>query len=323
MSKKKKSFAEMKKQAISKKQLIGLSESQTSEAIQLTDEKSEFKVSAIVSTYNSERFIRGCLEDLVNQTLYEKGELEIIVIDSESEQNEKTIVEEFQRTCKNIVYIRTEKREGIYAAWNLGIKAASGLYITNANTDDRHRKNAFEVMVRALEQNPDIGLVYADVILTKTENETFERHTPGKIFRQLDYSRELLAFLCFIGPQPMWRKTLHNRYGYFDESFTSSGDWEFWLRIAQDTKMLRIPEILGLYLKSPQSLEHRSTEKKAKEDYLLHQEYIPKYLPTIEKIEGALATIHQLENNPLHEGFQLTLAKIKTILMQLRAVHKT
>ena len=43
--------------------------------IQQTDNQSNFKVSAIVSTYNSERFIRGCLEDLVQQTLYAKEEL--------------------------------------------------------------------------------------------------------------------------------------------------------------------------------------------------------------------------------------------------------
>ncbi len=64
--------------------------------------KAKIKVSAIVSTYNSERFIRGCLEDLVNQTLYKKGELEIIVIDSGSQQNEREIVEEFQKKYKNL-----------------------------------------------------------------------------------------------------------------------------------------------------------------------------------------------------------------------------
>lgn len=73
-----------------------ISEPKTPEEIHQGDEK-KIKVSAIVSTYNSERFIQGCLEDLVNQTLYEKGELEIIVVDSGSEQNERAIVEKFQQ----------------------------------------------------------------------------------------------------------------------------------------------------------------------------------------------------------------------------------
>jgi glycosyltransferase involved in cell wall biosynthesis len=136
------------------------------------------KVSAIVSSYNSERFIRGCLEDLITQTLYQKGKLEIIVVDSGSQQNEKAIVREFQQRYLHIVYIRTKERETVYSAWNRGIRAASGEYITNANTDDRHRKDALELMALALDRNPHMGIVYADVLVTETENETFEHCTP-------------------------------------------------------------------------------------------------------------------------------------------------
>ncbi len=81
--------------------------------------------------------MRGCLEDLENQTIADK--IEIIVVDSGSEQDEESIVKEFQRKYSNIKYIRTEKRETVYEAWNRGIKSSSGKYITNANTDDRLR----------------------------------------------------------------------------------------------------------------------------------------------------------------------------------------
>src|SRR3990167_2240646 len=88
-------------------------------------------VSAIVSVYNCERFIRGCLEDLEQQTIADK--LEIVVVNSGSRQNEEPIIKEFQAKYDNIVYIKTEERETIYQAWNRGIKASSGKYITNAN----------------------------------------------------------------------------------------------------------------------------------------------------------------------------------------------
>ena len=44
----------------------------------------EVLVSAIVSTYNSEKFIAGCLEDLVNQSIYKSGLLEIVIVNSGS-----------------------------------------------------------------------------------------------------------------------------------------------------------------------------------------------------------------------------------------------
>ena len=62
------------------------------------------RVSAIISTYNAANLIRGCLEDLLNQTLYEKGELEIVVIDSGSLENEGEIVSDFQKE-KTQIYV--------------------------------------------------------------------------------------------------------------------------------------------------------------------------------------------------------------------------
>ena len=222
----------------------------------------KYIVSAIVSTYNAEKFIHGCLDNLENQTIADR--LEIIVVNSGSTENEEAIVREFQQKYENIKYIRTNKRETVYAAWNRGIKAATGEYITNANTDDRHRKDAYEIMVKILEDNSDVALVYADVIITETENETFENCTPVGTFKWLEWNREdLLNIGCFMGPQPMWRKALHGEYGYFDKTLVTSGDYEYWLRISQTHNFFHLPVFLGLYLRSPYSIEHsnRKTQK--------------------------------------------------------------
>ena len=224
----------------------------------------KYLVSAIVSTYNSERFIRGCLEDLEAQTIADR--VEIIVVNSGSEQNEEAIVKEFQQKYSNIKYIKTDERETVYAAWNRAIKIASGKYISNANTDDRHRKDAFEVMVKVLEVRPEVALVYADLIITEMENEVFESCTHAGYFRWLNWNRKDLLERCFIGSQPMWQRSVHNEYGYFDDSFVTSGDYEFWLRISQTNTFLHIPDLLGLYLKSPGSIEHSNRKREAEEN---------------------------------------------------------
>ena len=90
-----------------------------------------------------------CLEDIGQQTIADK--LEIIVVNSGFQQNEEPIIKRFQEKYDNIVYIKTENRETLYQAWNRGIKAASGRCITNANSDGRHRKSAFETMVCKLD----------------------------------------------------------------------------------------------------------------------------------------------------------------------------
>jgi FkbM family methyltransferase len=208
------------------------------------------KVSAIVSTYNSERFMRGCIEDLVNQTLYKKGELEIVVVNSGSKQNEEAIVKEFQEKYPNIQYIKTKKRETLYKAWNRGIKVAKGEYITNANTDDRHRYDALERMAEILDELNNVGLVYANSLVTTTPNETFALNSATRYFDQPDFSiRQSLIYFPF-GPQPMWRRLIHDRIGFFNHDYSIAGDYDFFIRVGWKFGAYHISENLGLYLAS-------------------------------------------------------------------------
>ncbi len=213
-------------------------------------------VTAIVSTYNSERFIRGCLEDLEAQTIADR--LEIIVVDSGSEQREGEIVREFQQRYSNIRYLRTGQRETIYAAWNRAIAQARGKYLSSANTDDRHVPRAYERMVSELEANPDVALVYADSALTRVENASIEDAPVEAWFRWPGFDPRHLFAVCYIGPQPMWRRSLHEKYGSFDAEMEVAGDYDFWLRMAATEMFRHIPEVLGLYLASANSIEHAS-----------------------------------------------------------------
>jgi Glycosyl transferase family 2 len=77
----------------------------------LPSKADRYRVSAMVSTYKNERFIEGRLKDLLAQTLGDQ--LEIIVVDSGSPENEGAIVRRYQKQHPNIHYIRTEQRENV------------------------------------------------------------------------------------------------------------------------------------------------------------------------------------------------------------------
>jgi glycosyltransferase involved in cell wall biosynthesis len=215
-------------------------------------------VSAIVSVYKAERFIRGCLEDLIAQTLFRRGDLEIVIINSGSPENEDTIIGEYvARYPSQIRYIHTNERETIYQAWNRCILLASGRYLTNANVDDRHRADALEVIARFLDTHADIALAYADCNVTTVENSRFGQAPVVARFMWPDFHPVHLFQVCYIGPQPMWRSSLHERYGLFDPAYRSAGDYEFWLRLAvRGEQFHHIPDCLGLYLQSPVGVEH-------------------------------------------------------------------
>ena len=230
-----------------------------------------YLISAIVSTYNSERFIRGCLEDLERQSI--AGKLEVIVVNSGSNQSEDKIVNEFQEKYSNIKYIKTKSRETVYAAWNRGIKAATGIYITNANADDRHRPDALEKLVSALEANPEAILAYGNSQVTPKENAIMGSAPLSGTFQWPDFDSTLLFRGNYIGPHPVWRRSAHNRYGWFDETLVVAGDYDFWLRMAWDEQFIHVDEPLGLYLNAPGSIEHANLKQSQKEVQLVRNRH--------------------------------------------------
>jgi O-antigen biosynthesis protein len=205
-------------------------------------------VSAIISTYNSEKFIRGKIEDILSQSI--GSELEIIIINSGSTQNEDEIIKEYL-THPNIKYIQTKERETIYRAWNKGIKIASGTFVTNANTDDRLRKDAIELMVNFLVNKPNVALVYTNQIFSSIPNSTFEENKGGKIRYPPKFSRLKLLHGYMAGSQSLWRNSLHlNDNIWFDEKYEVAGDYDFICRVAEKYEIKKLNKVLGVFYKS-------------------------------------------------------------------------
>lgn len=215
------------------------------------------RLSALVSVYNAGRFIDGLLADLLAQTMI--ADLEILVVDAASPTNEGEAVRALmrERPDLDIGYLRLDERETCAATTNRAVLAARSPYLTMANADDRHRPDALEILVGELDERPDIDLVYADCAVTESENE--DPVTSTAIVDCLswpDFDPRSLFANCYVGPQPLYRRSLHDRFGLYDPSFLAN-DYEFYLRCVRGgSRFLHVPEVLGLYLRSPQGIEH-------------------------------------------------------------------
>ncbi len=232
-------------------------------------------LTAIVSTYKSERFIAGLLDNLVAQTVF--PDIEVLVVDSGSPQNEAAVCAPYVQRHKNIRYLRTE-REGLYAAWNRAVALSSGEFISNANTDDRHRPDAYEVLTRALRDNPQATLAYGDQYISRTENETWaECHARGAgIHETADYSQAELLLGCMTGSQPVWRRSAHAQCGEFDPRLTVVGDREFWLRLARLGDFIHVREPLGVFFTSAGVLSaSNGYDDFHRQDYEVMMKYLP------------------------------------------------
>ena len=90
------------------------------------------KVSIIVPVYNTEKYLKKCLDSLVNQTL---KDIEIICINDGSLDNSLQILKEYEKK-DNRIKIVNQRNQGVSIARNNGIKLASGEYIGFTDSDD-------------------------------------------------------------------------------------------------------------------------------------------------------------------------------------------
>lgn len=259
------------------------------DAVAPIDGSGSILLSALVSTYNSEQFIAGCLEDLVGQSLFRKGLMEIVVVDSASEQREKDVVDEYiSRYGSTLIrYMRTPRRETLYGAWNTAIAAARGRYLTSANTDDRHHPEALEILVQALEGDESADLVYADCGVTEIPNQHFSEWDGRRIFRYHRYFAPSVLLAYQFGPQPVWRASIHRQVGLFNERYKAAGDYEWNIRFAMaGKKAVHLPRVLGLFLQNKSSLSNADATSVGERDEILNEYRNPHGILSLYALSG-------------------------------------
>lgn len=214
------------------------------------------KITLITSIKNAEAYIEQFMEDVVNQSIFEKCEWIIINANPPGKDFEDSIIQPYLQRHSNIKYSRLESDPGVYEVWNMAIGQSSGELITNFNCDDRRDSRNLEYLARALLANPNVDVVYYDSYITRKPNVRFaDIKRRAKRYRFEEFSFDALLRRNLPHNNPMWRRSLHDKYGYFSSDFLTAGDWEFWLRAAsQGSVFMKHPKVLGAYYLNPEGL---------------------------------------------------------------------
>ena len=150
------------------------------------------KISVIVPVYNAERYLRECLDSLLNQTL---NDIEIICINDGSTDSSPRILEEYVARDSRIKVINKEN-SGYGASMNIGLAAAEGEYIGIVESDDFVKTTMYEELYNlAVKNNADV--VKSDYYLYTTSNNQSRKigiikpKYTGKVFSVKDYPKIL------------------------------------------------------------------------------------------------------------------------------------
>ena len=147
-------------------------------------------ISIIIPAYNAEKYIKKCLDSIVNQT---KEELEIIVINDGSTDKTEDIVKAYKD--KRIKYYKN-KNQGIGKTRNFGIEKANGNYIMFIDSDDYIEKDTCEKMYSKA-KNDDLDIVICDFYKEYDNGNIEEIHTNSFKNSSLEDNPDIITeYLC-------------------------------------------------------------------------------------------------------------------------------
>jgi glycosyltransferase involved in cell wall biosynthesis len=199
-------------------------------------------VSAITPSFRMQKYLKTFLEWLPRQTFFHQ--LEVVLDHNEPSTEEVQLVRAFQKQYPGrLKHIVVEKVDPIGTSMNRCIRESAGDYLTIWNIDDLRTDDSIEKQARLLEQRLDIGLVYGNFKTVKA----FGR-TEGTLIDHSRLTEDELTRGMIVGPFFMFRKSLIQKAGYFDEQLKQGPDFDLAVRLAFHTKAAMTPGLLGYYL---------------------------------------------------------------------------
>lgn len=148
------------------------------------------KVSIIVPIYNVEKFLRECIESLINQS-YEN--IEIILINDDSPDNSKSICEEYQKK-DNRIKLYNKENGGLSDARNFGIEKSTGEYLIFVDSDDVIDRNYIKILLdNSVENDAEICICNFEKFEEHYHEDLATIHYKKSIYLPSEFIKEILC----------------------------------------------------------------------------------------------------------------------------------
>ena len=243
------------------------------------------KVSVIMPVYNSEKYLRESIQSVIKQTY---TNFELILVNDESIDCSLQICYEYQ-LCDVRIRVINIRHSGTSHARNIGLKVASGKYLSFLDIDDRWEPTFLEELIALLDKNPNIDFVYSGSDeLDKNRNviNVQENYKVGKFNIYIYKSGELR--IPFNMDSFIVRRNLIIRYKInFPEGYKISEDICFFLKILCVVPAYYVPKVLTHYCRHDDSTTTSSWSARKWESTVLIfrdvEKYCIKYAPDLKK----------------------------------------
>jgi glycosyltransferase len=179
------------------------------------------KVTIITATYNSERFLRDCIESVINQ---DYPDIEHLLIDAQSKDSTVSIIKEYEDKIAKWV---SEEDNGMYDAINKGMEMATGDIIGILNSDDMlASKDVISSIVKYFEEHK-VDSVYGDLVYVDQQNtRKVIRYWKGLPYKRFRFNYGWMP----AHPTFYFRRDLLKELGGYESHYFTAADYEFMAR---------------------------------------------------------------------------------------------
>lgn len=198
------------------------------------------QISILLPVYNvPESYLRAAIESVRSQ-IYQNWQL-CIADDNSPSAHIKRVIQEYAALDPRITSVFREQNGHIAEATNSAAELATGEFIGFLDHDDELREHALYWMIRELNDHPNADLIYSDEDKITEEGV---RHYPH--FKS-DWNPELILSQNYVCHFTVVRRTLFEKLGGIRKGFDGAQDWDFVLRVSENTtpdNIRHIPKIL-------------------------------------------------------------------------------
>ena len=207
------------------------------------------KISIAMPVYNvEEKWLRLCIDSILNQ-VYTNWEL-CMADDASTDPNVKKILTEYQQLDERIRVVFREQNGHISEATNSALAIATGEFVALLDNDDELAINAFYEVVKVLNENPELDLIYSD-----DDKIDMDGNRSDPAFKP-DWSPDLLLGTNYISHLGVYRRSILEEIGGFRKGYEGSQDYDLVLRFTEKTtkeRIKHIPKVLYYWRMLPTS----------------------------------------------------------------------
>jgi glycosyltransferase involved in cell wall biosynthesis len=189
-------------------------------------------VSVIIPSYNHEKFIRECVQSVLDQTYQD---FEIIITDDGSTDHTVDIIESF--SDPRIKLFKHPKNKGVCVAANNCLQNASGNYVAWLSSDDAWYPEKLAVQVDYLDEHTEIGVVFGKVVWVDEYGNPIDKFPYLNVYdvenrTRYEWLREFFMIgNCLSLPCSLVRRECFSETGMFDPVLAGVPDLDLWVRI--------------------------------------------------------------------------------------------